>query len=109
METVYPIGYLENSGAPTEMTKLAFRQRFTALEKAKIYLAAVHDPSANEELQMRAASVRSILDDLASASVIQPDREAVRTNMELLEQFGLIETGRASEILDVPISDEERP
>lgn len=89
------------------MTKLAFRNRFSATEKENIELASCDNPAAPTEQRRLAASLRANLADQRDARYISPDRDDTRTGVFKLEQFGLIGPGRALEILDAPISEAE--
>lgn len=91
------------------MTVLAFRNRFTAVEKAMIEMAAIHKPTDTFEKQVRAASIRAYLADVLAAKYIQPDRPETRGGIEVLEYWGLLDVGRAAEILDAPIQEHELP
>lgn len=92
----------------TKITKLAFRNRFTLTEKATIELAAIDNPAGTMQQRMMAASLRANFADQRDATFIDLSREDLRGGVEVLEHFGLIASGRAIEILDAPIRDEER-
>jgi len=98
---------------PTEpgrkITVLAFRRRFTAIEKATIEFAAAHNPFVSTEQQLRQATIRAYLADVATAKHIEPDRDDTRAGVEVLEHFGLLAVGRAAQILDAPIQPHELP
>ena len=90
------------------ITELAFRGRFTMKEKVATELASVinqSDPLAKQEL---AASIRALKDDISAASYIDLDRPDTRAGVMLMEEYGIIATGRAAEILDNPVQDFER-
>lgn len=72
----------------TTFTRLAFRNRFTMVEKQAIYTAAE-----------TVVDIRIFLDDLASASNIDITNAQTAGGVNALETAGLIGTGRATEIL----------
>jgi hypothetical protein len=92
----------------TKMTVLAFRNRFTAMEKRIINIASVIDPAASQDHKNFAADVRAMLDDINAAKYIDVSRPDTRYGVQMLEQAQLIGVGRAAEILDTPIADHER-
>lgn len=94
---------------PRVITRLAFRNRFTAHEKAAIELAAVHSPDASTEQQQRAAALRAYLKDLDAASFIDLDSEYIAQACQMLETAGLLATGRAEQITGAPVQPEELP
>jgi len=86
-------------------TKLQFRNLFTTEEKVAIELAALDNPSADMETRAQAAGLRVFLEDLDSAT---PDPDGTSIDLDdprtvagvnALESYGLIATGRATEIL----------
>lgn len=85
------------------LTKLGFRSRFTAAEKTAIELASLDDPAAPMAQRQQAADIRVYLADVASATYIDPQRAETRAGVQALEAAGLIDPGRALEILDAPI------
>lgn len=107
-DIIYPEGYVPPV-ATDIMTVLAFRNRFTAAEKASIEMGAVHNPSATGEMQQRAASIRAFLADLAVANHVNRTRPETRGGAEVLEHWGHIAPGRATAILDAEIQDHEKP
>lgn len=92
------------------ITKLAFRNRFTPAEKAAIELASVHNQSlaVNDPANLLAAGLRASLADQRDAAFIDLNRTDTRDGTHMLETYGLIGTGRAVQILDAPITDQER-
>ena len=70
------------------ITKLAFRNRFTDLEKLALYTAA------ESSVQLRV-----YLDDLSAAEFVDLDCPATVAGVQALEQAGIIGAGRAAEIL----------
>lgn len=79
------------------VTKLAFRQRFTAAERAAItYAARQSSPTA--------AGIQSYLDDVQAATYIDLERADTRAGVQALESAGLLASGRAAEILDATIT-----
>lgn len=94
--------------APREISKLAFRNRFTRSEKVALELAALDNPSAPMAQRQASAALRADLADQRDALYIDLDREDTRAGVQALEASGLIAPGRAVEILDAPIQDHER-
>ena len=87
------------------VTRLAFRNRFTAAEKVAIELAALD----NEETRVQAATIRAYMKDVDAATFIDLDRVDTRAGVQLLETVGLLAAGRAAEVLDAPVQPEEEP
>lgn len=90
------------------ITRLAFRNRFTATEKATIELLAAHNPGGTEQSQQLAAALRASLADQRDATFINLDRADTRGGVLQLEALTILAAGRALQILDAPISPEER-
>jgi hypothetical protein len=90
------------------MTKLAFRNRFTQAEKVAIEIASLDDPAASMQQRAMAAALRSSQQDIAVAQYIEPGSAATIAGVQELETAGLLAPGRAAEILDTPIADNER-
>ena len=90
------------------LSKLGFRNRFTAAEKAAIEFAAIDDPTASLPARMGAAAVRATLADQRDAEFIDPTRPDTRQGAMAMEAYGLLDPGRALEILDAPILDHEQ-
>lgn len=94
---------------PQYLSKLGFRNRFTMNEKAKIELASIDDVSAPLQARMLAARLRATLADQRDATYIDPMRLDTREGVVDLETAGLLDApGRALQILDAPIQEEER-
>jgi hypothetical protein len=91
------------------VTRLAFRKRFTQGEKIAIELAALDDPAAPQEQRTRAAALRVDMKDTDAATYIDLDRQDTREGVLALELLGLLDEGRALEILDAEIQPLERP
>ena len=83
-----------------QITKLAFRSRFTAVERATITFAA-------RQNTVNGAAVQSYLDDVQAATFIDLNRQDTRAGVQGLEAAGLIAAGRATEILDTPATELE--
>lgn len=84
--------------ADLRITKLAFRNRFTAAEKTALYTAA----KTNVDIQI-------YLDDVNAATYIDLQRADTRASVQELETAGLIAAGRALQILDAPVQPDEVP
>jgi hypothetical protein len=93
--------------APRLVTKLAFRNRYTANEKAAIELVAAHNPAATTQQQQLAAALRASLADQRDARFIDLDRADTRGGVLQLEALGLLASGRALQILDAPVQPHE--
>ena len=94
---------------PRIVSVLGFRRRFTPAEKAAIEWAAVDRPDQPEAQRMQAAALRATLADQAAAQFIHLDDPATVVGVQGLEALGIIEPGRALEILNNPIQPEELP
>ena len=90
-----------------QITRLAFRNRFSQAEKTMLEIAALDDPSAVMEQRQRAAALRAYMKDVDSATFIDLDRADTRAGVQSLELLGLLAAGRAAEILDAPAQPEE--
>ena len=93
----------------TQITKLAFRNRFTQPEKVALEIAALDDPTAPMPQRAQAAALRANNADLAAATFIDFQRPETRAGVQMLEAAGLLAVGRAAVILDAEIMPEERP
>jgi hypothetical protein len=91
-----------------QITVLAFRKRFTRSEKAAMEFAAIDNPSAPEQERRQAAAMRADFKDNDAAEFIDLDDERTREGVMYLESVGLLDEGRALEILDAPVQDVER-
>ena len=91
------------------ITKLAFRNRFTQVEKVTMEIASLDDPSAAMAQRQQAAALRANLADTAAAIWIDLTRADTRAGVQMLEAAGLLGAGRALEILDTPAQPHERP
>ena len=96
---------VEQPDPSRRLTKLQFRNRFTAAEKRAIEFASLDNPSASQEDRLKAADLRVFLADVEAATP-EPDGTSIdlddpRTvsGVNALESYGLIATGRATEIL----------
>lgn len=94
---------------PWQITRLAFRNRFTMVEKAGLEMAGLDDPGAPMSQRQQAAMLRAYLADVAAATFIDLQRPDTRAGVEQLEALGLLAEGRAAEILDAPVQPAERP
>ena len=92
----------------TRLTKLAFRNRFTQAEKVMLEIAALDNPAAPMPQRQQAAALRATLADTAAATFIDLIRADTRAGVQMLETAGLLAAGRALEILDAPVTPEER-
>ena len=93
----------------SRVTRLAFRNRFTSSEKIAIEFACLDDPAAPMPQRLQSAALRANQADLAAATFVDLSREDTRAGVQMLETAGLLDEGRALEILDAPIQTDERP
>ena len=101
---------LSSVGAPAGViTKLAFRNRFTMVEKVAIEIAQLDNPSATMPERAQAAMLRASQADVAAAQYVNLSRVDTRGGVQALEAGGLLAAGRALAILDSPIQLDERP
>ena len=97
---------LPDDVAPTipesrRVTQLAFISRFTDAEAIAIDLASIGATT-------QAAAMRRFQKKVDAATFIDLDRSDTRGGVQTLEAAGLLAVGRAAEILDGPIADQER-
>lgn len=90
------------------VTRLAFRNRFTSAEKMALELAALDAPTAPMPQRQQAAAIRAYLADVASASFINLADPGTRAGVQALEAGGLLAAGRATVILNAPVTPSER-
>jgi len=93
----------------TQITRLAFRNRFTAAEKMALEIAALDDPTAPLAQRQQAAAIRVHLADVAVSTFIDLGSQDTRAGVQALEAGGLLTEGRVLEILDAPVQPHERP
>lgn len=87
--------------APVEdrrVTKLAFKNRMTQAERIAVRVASASD-----------AIIYDFMDLVSDAQFIDLDRADTQAGVNYLEAQGHLAVGRASEILNNPIQEEERP
>lgn len=82
--------------AVKRITRLAFRNRFTAAEKVALYTAAASS-----------AMLRAYLDDVGAATYIDLSRTETIEGVQALEAAAIIGAGRAAEILTNPVREDE--
>ena len=105
-EYVYADGVLTLAPS-TQITKLAFRNRFTSAEKVAIEIAALDVPTATMQARSLSAALRANQQDLAVAQFIDLTRTDTRTGVQTLEAVGLLAAGRAAVILDAALAEVE--
>ena len=93
----------------SHVTRLAFRNRFTAAEKVALEMASLDNPAGTLAQRQQAAALRVYLADVASASFVDLSRPDTRAGVQSLEAAGLLAAGRALQILDAPVQAHERP
>ena len=84
------------------VTKLRFRLRFTATERATIEYAS-------RQNTIEGAALKDYMDLIALAEWVDLASDRVRDGVLALVAFGLLTAERATEILDTPVTDDERP
>ena len=94
---------------PRHITKRAFRSRFTKAERAAIEWAAVDRPELSDPQRMQAAALRSDLKDQEQAKFIDLDDPDIAEGVQTLEALGLLQPGRASQIISAVIEAGELP
>lgn len=90
------------------ITVLGFRNRFSLVEKIALEIAVLDDPTAAMAARHQAASLRTFMKDVETASFIDLGSEHTRQGVLYLESGGLLAEGRAAEILDAEIQAIER-
>lgn len=90
-----PIG----TAGSVKITKLAFRNRFTANEKAALYTASASS---------QGIALKIYIDDLAVASYVDLKRPDTIAAINLLAQIGIVASERVAQILSTTVSEEER-
>jgi len=93
----------------TQVTRLAFRNRFTAAEKVALEMASLDNPAGTMAQRQQAATMRAYMADVNAATFIDLDRDDTRAGVQALEAAGLLAAGRALEILDAPVQPHEKP
>lgn len=110
-ESAYRLAEEQGTAAPAarRITKLAFRNRFTANEKAAMEIAAVHDHTLakTHASNLLAAALRASMADQRDARYIDLERPDTRAGVQTLEAAGLLAPGRALEVLDTPVQSGE--
>lgn len=92
----------------TTLSLLAFIERLTENEWEDIELAAAHNPGDTNADKRKAARLRARLRRLDSYPVVNLQRNWVRNLVTSLETSGAIAAGRAVQILDTPVANDER-
>ncbi len=82
------------------ITKLAFSNRLTEAEEIAIDLASIG-------ATVEAAAVRRFIKKIDLAEHVDLSRQDTIDGLNQLESFGLIGSGRASEILSAPLQEHE--
>ncbi|MFV0680313.1 hypothetical protein [Ottowia sp.] len=99
---------VEVTATTRNITRLAFRNRFSVVEKTALEIASLDKATAALATRQQAAALRVYLKDVDSSTFIDLDRAETRAGVQQLEALGLLAVGRAAEILDAPIQDAER-
>lgn len=86
-----------------KITKLAFRDRFTSTEKARILgFGLTNYNSSNPTIQSYALSVLSLLMDQMSATYNDLSLSELATGLDNLIALGLLDSSRKTVILNTP-------
>lgn len=99
----------EPAPVDTRITRLAFRQRFTSAEQIAIELASIDNPSGTAEQRQQQAALRVYLKNVDAAQYIDLAAADVAAGVQQLEALGLIDAGRAEQILTAEVQEAERP
>jgi hypothetical protein len=91
------------------ITAYAFRARFTLPERVMLDLASLARPEHDAVQALQAATVRVMLQDMASAAWVDLDAVSVVEGLGLLQQAGLLTAERQQAILGAPVRADERP
>jgi len=91
------------------ITNYAFDMRFTLEERVAIEMAGMDDPTATMEQRAMAAALRVSQERAKKAQFTDLDNPVVIASVQQMEAGELLAQGRAAEILDTPVLDEERP
>jgi hypothetical protein len=94
---------------PRRISRLAFRNRFTAPEKIAFEMAQVDDPSGNLAVRQVAAALRVLEKDLNVGTYVDLNAVATQAGIWQLEALGIIAAGRADEIIWGDIAPVEVP
>lgn len=89
-------GVIGTPPAPTNVTRIKFKQRMTAAERIAIRTGAETDPITFD-----------FMDLLSEATYIDLSLADTINGVNYLEAQGYIATGRANEILNTPITTDE--
>jgi hypothetical protein len=92
----------------SKITVLALRNRFTQAEKIAIDMSSIDNPASSMQARQLAASLRVMMSDLNVATFVDLSRPDTISGIQALETYGILGTGRSSEILTSPVQDFER-
>ena len=98
--------------APAEyrrITRLAFLNRFTQVERVTLEIAGLDNPEASMPARQAAAGIRVMMATVNAANFIDLARPDTQAGLAQLEAGGLLAAGRAAEILNGEIHAIERP
>lgn len=90
------------------ITTLALDNRFTFSERVAIEMARDQSKATSQEERIRAASVEVLMNKINRATFVDLDRQDTIQGVSQLELLGLIDVGRANEILSAPIQEIEK-
>jgi hypothetical protein len=86
-----------------QISKLAFRNRFTATEKVMLEMASLDNPTAPMDQRQMSAMLRVYLKDLDIAEFVNLDYPSIRDGIEQLVAAGILTQDRVETILNTPI------
>lgn len=81
------------------ISRLAFRNRLTQPEKIAFEMAQVDDPAAVLAVRQTAAALRVMEKDLSAGQYVDLNAAVTQAGLAQLEALGIIDSGRADEII----------
>lgn len=94
---------------PRRISRMAFHDRFLLDELVHLKLVAAINPTDPAEAQRLSAEVAIFDDKLKYASYVDLDDERTVNYLNYLVYLGVLDEGRARQILTAPVQDHERP
>jgi hypothetical protein len=86
-----------------KLTVLAFRNRFTQVEKITIEMAMLDNPAGTMQQRQQAAALRASMADLMAATFVDISRPDTIASIHQLEALGVLGAGRADQILSTVV------
>lgn len=91
------------------ITVKALWQRATLQERIALEMASLDNPASTNEQRTFAAGIRVWIRMSDSLPYFDLAEQSNRVGIQALETYGILGAGRATEILDAPIQDAEKP